>query len=222
MQLSVIIFRRLGFYVAPVFLFLNLSANTVSVLGLVVGLFSAGLIFYEYIISGIIFYVLVSILDHVDGTIARAKGQATFYGRFLDGLFGIITISCVNLSLAALIENNGGPTFIVWLGIISAVLIPLYSLILDRYSTFVRWIKEEGNKIETKPYLRPKMSSLINILSDAQYIIIFALPFYFLKNYWTLVLCVYFLIWILMGLYTLFYATKSASKNFRISANPHR
>ena len=121
-RIVVVFFRKLGFYIAPIFLFTNVSANKITTLGLILGLLASGLIWNQNVIIGIIVYFFVVLLDHVDGTIARIKGEATFYGRFIDGFFGIVIDSSIKLSLCALILKENGFDIIVWIGITSSVL----------------------------------------------------------------------------------------------------
>ena len=167
-----------------------------------------------------IFFVVL--LDHVDGTVARSKGEATFYGRFIDGFFGIVIDSSIRLALSALVAQKNGLDIIVWLGITSSVLTPLHQLFYDRYSTFVRWIREKGHRIKTKPYLLPSLSRLYIIFVDVQSILLFSLPFYFSSNYYEWILLIYFSINISLALYTLIYYTKFAYTHFQINAKPHR
>ena len=218
----IVFFRELGFYITPIFLFMNVTANKITTLGLILGLVAAALIWNQNVIMGIVVYFIVVLLDHVDGTVSRIKGEATFYGRFIDGFFGIVIESSLKLSLSALVAQKNGLDIIVWSGIVSSVLTPLHHLFYDRYSTFVRWIKEEGHTLKTKPYIRPSMSGLFNTLSDAQSILIFSLPVYFLSDYWEWIILIYFLLNIYLALYTLIYYTKSAYVYFRINAKPHR
>ena len=221
-RVVIIFFRELGFLISPLFLLLNVSANKITTLSLILGLLSSVLLWNQYVVFGVIVYFFVVLFDHVDGTVARIKGEATFYGRFIDGFFGIAIDSSIKLSLCALIIKENGFDIIVWIGISSSVLTPFHHLFYDRYSTFVRWIKEEGNSINTKPYLRPSIAGIFNTLSDVQSIILFSLPIYFSSNYFEWILLVYFLINIYLALYTLIYYTNSAYKYFRINAKPHR
>jgi len=222
-QVILVFFRKLGFYAAPIFLWMNISANTITTLGLILGILASALIWNQSIIFGILVYFIVVLLDHVDGTIARVKKEATFYGRFIDGFFGIITYSILRMVLSFLVVHKNGLDIIVWIGIVSAVLTPMHHLFYDRYSTFVRWIKDEGHNVETKPYLRPNAPRSTNIINDLQHILLFGLPiYYYFTDYWDWVLLTYFLLNIYLAIHTLIYYTKSAYTHFRVSAKPHR
>ena len=223
MEITPVFFRTLGFYVAPIFLVAGVSANTITVTGLILGLLASALIWSQKVFLGIVIVFLVYLLDYIDGTVARTKDEATFYGRFIDGFFGIIFHSVLRLGLSALIAEDDGLTPIVWLGIFSSVLCPMHFLFYDRYSAFVRWIKEEGHAVGTKPYLIPNAPRVMNIINDVQHILLFSLPLYYYRSdYWVWILSLYFALNIYMAFYALFSHTKSASLHFRISAKPHR
>ncbi len=89
-ELKIVIFRNLGFYVTPFFLWINLTANQITILGLFFGIVASWLIWTESLFMGIGIFFLVILLDHVDGTVARVRDEATFLGRFIDGFCGIV------------------------------------------------------------------------------------------------------------------------------------
>ena len=222
-QLYVLFFRMLGFYVAPLFLKLNVSANKVSLLGLLIGLIASGLILSGNVFSGIVAYFFAVLLDHVDGTIARVNNVATFFGRFIDGFIGIILVTVIRLSLSVLLTKTYGLNLIVWLGIISTIFSPMHYLFYDRYSAFSRWINEEHPNENIKPYLRGSMPLYYNKINDLQNILLLCLPLYFyFTNFYEYFLLIYFLLNIYMAIHTFYIYTLSAYKNFIIPAKPHR
>jgi len=222
-QLYVIFFRMLGFYAAPFFLMLNVSANKVSFFGLLLGLISSGLILSGYVFLGIVTYFFAVLLDHVDGVIARVNNTATFYGRFIDGFIGIIIVTLIRLSLSVLLAKNYGLNLIVWFGIISAILSPMHYLFFDRYSTFSRWINEEHPGKNIKPYLRGSLPVYYNKINDFQNISLLCIPlFYNFTNFFEYFLLAYFLVNIYLAVHTIYIHTISAYKNFVLPANPHR
>ena len=162
-QLYVIFFRMLGFYAAPFFLMLNVSANKVSFFGLLLGLISSGLILSGYVFFGIVAYFFAVLLDHVDGVIARVNNTATFYGRFIDGFIGIIIVTLIRLSLSVLLTKNYGLNLIVWFGIISTILSPMHYLFFDRYIL----------NISSSDFIRPDISVFISKYSCSALINLF-------------------------------------------------
>jgi len=222
-QLKVLFFRRLGFYITPFFLMMNVSANKITFLGLFIGIVASLLIWTGNVFIGIVAYFFVVLLDHVDGTVARVRGEATFFGRFIDGYFDIVVDSCIRLAISALIAGTYGISWIVWLGIVSTILIPMHFLFYDRYSAFSRWINEEHPQVKIKPYLRGEKPMYFNIVEDVQILLLFCLPLYFYSaTYSYVLLSIYFILNIYMAIYTLYTYTLSAYKNFIISAKPHR
>ena len=84
--------RVVAWYVTPIFYYLRLSPNSISVIALLTGLYGSLLVFQNganHIGYGVIFFILSVIIDHCDGNIARLKNIPTFFGRFMDGLFDI-------------------------------------------------------------------------------------------------------------------------------------
>jgi len=221
-QLIVLIFRELGYYISPLFMIINVSANKITVLGLILGLFAAALIWNGYLFLGVLFLFVEVILDHVDGTIARVRGESTFFGRFMDGFCGIIVSTFTKLSLSGFVVSIYGFNSLAWLGIITTVLTPMHYLFYDRYSAFARWINEEHKNIHIKPYLRGEMPAYFNKLNDIQLILLFALPLFYHFNVDQLCISIYFLLNFYLALHTLFVYSFSAYKNFVIEAKPHR
>ena len=83
----------------PLALRLGISANMVSVVGLVLGMLAAFCYWHwddwRFATAGFILCISCLIADGLDGMVARATGTASPFGRFLDGLcdhgvFGII------------------------------------------------------------------------------------------------------------------------------------
>jgi len=222
-SIIIMFFRWLSFYVTPIFVIFNLSANIVTTLGLISGLVAAILISIKYLFLGYVFFFIAVLLDHVDGNLARYKGESTFYGRFLDGFYGIVITSAMQISLAIFAAQNSGYGALQWTGVLAAVLTPMHHLFYDRYSTYVRWIKEEGHVIQTKPYIRSNMSWSFYISDNIQNVLVFFWPlFYYFAYYWELCLFVYFILNIYLAINTLFKHTIAAKLHFNVSAKDHR
>ena len=173
------IFKIIGVYVTPLFIYLKCSANITTVIALIVGL-SAGIthmIFgYESYHICISLYLLSVLIDYCDGNIARLTNTPSFFGRFIDGLFDILVIGFLQISIFYNIFTdytsykdihdffNYDVVFIV--AIISIFSTPIQHLIYDRYSAFIRWINAEHG-IDLKPSLRYEISfKIINLLDD--------------------------------------------------------
>ena len=222
-SIVIIFFRWLSFYTTPIFIFLKVSANLVTTFSLLFGIVAAILICLNNLYIGYLFYFISVLFDHIDGNIARYKGQSTFFGRFIDGFFGIVIISFLHISFAFFLSNNSNNEILPWVAILVAVLTPMHHLFYDRYSTFVRWIKEEGQKIETLPYIRSNMSWSFYLSDNLQKILLYVWPFLFYYNfYWELCILIYLVLNIFLALSTLIKHTLAAKKNFSLSAKSHR
>jgi len=79
--------RPVSFLLAPIFILLNISANSVTFLSFLIGIMA---LFFgaqgEFILSAV-FYNLFLIFDCVDGTVARVT-QSTRQGEYLDAITG--------------------------------------------------------------------------------------------------------------------------------------
>ncbi len=85
------IIRPLSFYLAVPFIYLNFSANQVTILGLIFGLAGDLLLTTGQHLTmsiGVAFIYLAILLDFVDGNIARYRNSSTYFGKFIDGVFG--------------------------------------------------------------------------------------------------------------------------------------
>ena len=222
-SIIILFFRWLSFYVTPFFIIINISANIVTIFSLIFGLVSAIIICFNYLFFGYAFYFIAVLLDHVDGNIARYKGESTFYGRFIDGFYGIVITSAMQISFAVFAAENSAYITLQWFGVLAAVFTPMHHLFYDRYSTFVRWIKEEGHIIKTKPYIRSNMSWSFYISDNIQKILLFLWPVcYYYGYYWELCLLIYFILNIYLAINALFKHTIAAKSNFIVSAKSHR
>ena len=183
--------RVIAWYVTPIFYYLRLSPNSISVIALLTGLYGSLLIFQngiDYIGYGVILFILSVIIDHCDGNIARLKNIPTFFGRFMDGLFDIIVVGVFQCSLfyVFVFDNNFNLSFLTInnnvlsiMIIISIFFTPIQHLIYDRYSAYTRWIKED-HSLNIQPTLRREISFVyIDIINDIQLILLILMPFYF-------------------------------------------
>lgn len=77
----------------------SVSADSVTIASFIVGLISAGLIVYGYLISGLILLLLSRVGDGLDGAVAR-HSQTTDFGGFLDivldfAFYGLIPLAFI-------------------------------------------------------------------------------------------------------------------------------
>jgi phosphatidylglycerophosphate synthase len=91
------LFRPVSFYLTFFALKITENPAKVALFGFILGLAGCILLACASIISiwpGIIFILLYSVSDAVDGNIARTTQNVTLFGKYLDGLLGDIIDGC--------------------------------------------------------------------------------------------------------------------------------
>ncbi len=77
----------------------NISANSITLLGFLIGLVAASFISFKYYLLGIILIIINRFFDGLDGAIARKKGSTSF-GGYLDITCDFIFYSAVIIGFA--------------------------------------------------------------------------------------------------------------------------
>ena len=223
------IFKIVGGYVTPLFIYLKCSANITTVIALLVGL-SAGIIYllfgYESYYICISLYLLSILIDYCDGNIARLTNTPSFFGRFIDGLFDILVIGFFQISIFYNIVSDYTSyediyalfnyDTILMIVTTSIFLTPIQHLIYDRYSAFIRWINTEHG-VDLKPTLRYEISfKIINLLDDI------CLLCLILGLFWVQLFIAYFIINLVLSFYLIAIHIFFADKYMKIYADDHR
>jgi hypothetical protein len=108
----VYIIRHFSIYITRIFLFARISANQTSALSLLFGL--VGCLFLIkmlpwYIFIGSISLIIHTLLDFVDGEVARYSNKGTLTGKYLDDVNHSITVPmllfCTSFGLYGVIDN---------------------------------------------------------------------------------------------------------------------
>ena len=102
--------------IVRVALALHVTANTVTVLGLLIVVIAALLIASGSLLAGALVLMAGSLLDAVDGALARATGGGTPFGGFLDSTLDRAGEAIVYLAIAAHYLQGNTPTWpvIAW------------------------------------------------------------------------------------------------------------
>ncbi len=103
---------------------LKISANVVSVLGLLAGLL-AGFLYYHqsnttYVVAAFAAMVAWHIFDGADGKIARATNTASAFGRILDGICDHLVFGAVYIAFVLYALANGASNMVWGLALFSA------------------------------------------------------------------------------------------------------
>jgi len=128
----------------PRALALGISANTVSIVGLICGL-AAALAYAEWnrpamALIGLVFSVAWLIADGLDGMIARATGTASALGRALDGLCDHGVFALLYVALAWSIGTPGAWALAIAAAVAHAVQSSLYEGERARFHRRVRGV----------------------------------------------------------------------------------
>jgi len=213
--------RFLSYYVTFLFLKLNISSNATTYLNFILGI----VMFIFFIKSTFLFYIFaiiilffIYILDCVDGNISRLKKTSSFYGRFIDSLFGIIVNSLIIFGLSVFCNSALNNEILFYFGVISACIAPFGHFIFDMYSALARWQNSNcRNKI--KPYIwKNKNKKIIFFIKDTQYFSIMFSPFFLNTNYIYIILYYYFISNILFNIYMIILHVKESSKQMNVFA----
>ena len=151
------VLRRLSFWITPLFLKCNISANQVSVLAIVTAILAAILIAlgnYPILIAGVILMQFWLVLDCADGNIARYRNTFTRSGRFLEDIEDCLVTALLFSSIGiAASKMPGYIPFItkiysyhfVILGILSSFVVIFRKLIFRNFQIIFWEGKEEKN-----------------------------------------------------------------------------
>src|SRR5918993_1353840 len=91
---------------------------------------------WDYAITFVL-YCIVGITDYFDGYLARAQGQISRLGQFLDPIADKIMVAAVIVMLAASRKANGEPPIIQDLNVIPALVILLREIIVSGLREFL-------------------------------------------------------------------------------------
>jgi phosphatidylglycerophosphate synthase len=179
------IFRQIGTLISPAFIILRLHPTSINFINLFLGVIAFLVVYFneEFLNYSILVFYLSVLVDNTDGNVARYTKVASFYGRFMDGIFDILVAGFLRLSIFYFILRNYNYDILIILSLLSILFIPITHLYYDRYSAIVRW-SNHLNKTKLKPYIRNKYGKNINfLLIDIQhFILFFILIFYQSKS----------------------------------------
>jgi len=207
-SISQVIFCRISYLITPIFIYLKITPNIITLLNFIVSIFSIVLIFLGDVIFfnyGIFLYFLYRVVDFCDGGVARHKNISTFYGRFIDAVADIFFNSFILFSLSFFAYQYFDSKILLITGIVASILTSYDSFIYDKYSSLARWSNSQ-NKKKILPYIKktflPKISFMYN---DIITITILLLPFLIVSSklfYFAFFLV--FIVFILSALQTFF------------------
>jgi len=142
--------------IVHVALALHLTANMVTVLGLVIVVVAALLIGSGSLLAGAVILMGGSLLDAVDGALARASGGGTPFGGFLDSTLDRAGEAIVYLAVAAYYLQGSAPTWPVL-----AAFVALAGSFMVSYSR----ARAEGIGVSAAVGIAPRTERLVLIIA---------------------------------------------------------
>ena len=166
------IMRKFSIIFTLFFVKINITANQVSSLSIVLGIISAFLFMkgtYTYYLLASLFLFLWFVLDHSDGEVARYKKQKSNLGHFLDKMMHSVIHPLVFLGIGFGLYNSSENLYWLIFGIISSFCLFLIDLTnLNKLETQVSKNLVEKDKIKTyKKFFK------FNFIYQFQWIFIF-------------------------------------------------
>jgi CDP-diacylglycerol--glycerol-3-phosphate 3-phosphatidyltransferase len=135
---------------------LHVTANTVTVLGLLIVVVAAWVIGSGGLLAGALILFGGSLLDAVDGAIARATGGGTAFGGFLDSTLDRASEAIVYLAIAMYYLSEPAPTWPVL-----AAFLALAGSFMVSYSR----ARAEGIGISAAIGLAPRTERLVLVIA---------------------------------------------------------
>lgn len=135
---------------------MHVTANTVTVLGLAITVAAAVLIGSGGLLAGALILMGGSLLDAVDGALARATGGGTPFGGFLDSTIDRASEAIVYLGIAAYYLQGTAPTWPVL-----AAFIALAGSFMVSYSR----ARAEGIGISAAVGIAPRTERLVLVIA---------------------------------------------------------
>jgi CDP-diacylglycerol--glycerol-3-phosphate 3-phosphatidyltransferase len=101
----------------------GITPNTISVITLALNAIVAVIIAAGYLLPGGILVLLVGLLDSLDGAVARASGQATIFGAFLDSTLDRYAEAFLFLAVVYHFQSDGVTVLLSFIALVGSVLV---------------------------------------------------------------------------------------------------
>ena len=136
---------------------LGITANTITVIGLLITTAAAILIGTGYLFIGAAVLLAGSVLDAVDGAIARAQGGGTAFGSFLDSTLDRAGEAILYLGLATFLLRTMAEPMLPVLGVIVAL--------AGSFIVSYAHARAQGIGVEASVGLAPRTERLVLIIA---------------------------------------------------------
>ena len=141
---SAYLYRPISFYATVPFVRWGWTPNQVTALGVGIAVIGAGLLAsgrYDFAVVGSLCCAIQTILDYVDGNIARLRGSSSHIGKFVDGIadtsVNVLIVIAVGIGIymgGDALVPSGSPVRAAFLlgGALTAILMTLQALLVFR------------------------------------------------------------------------------------------
>ena len=155
--LNILIFRRISIYVVKICVYLRVTPNMLTYVGLALNILAAILFFtavYKLQLIGLIPFLVAKVLDCADGQLARLTKQTSKFGAFIDPFIDRISdiLILASLSYASYVIND------------SYVAASLYAVLVSLW--FISAYLAKENNITATGVLKNANSKLPNYLRN--------------------------------------------------------
>ncbi len=146
-------YRPVGYAIARVSQFLNLSPTGVTIISILVGMFAGHLFYYTDIqtnVIGMILLVIAEAMDSADGQLARMTKTFSRAGRFLDGFGGNLMFVSIYFHICLRTVHGGGSPWIFAVALLSGLSHSFQCAMADYYrNAYLRFVHgEKRNELE--------------------------------------------------------------------------
>jgi phosphatidylglycerophosphate synthase len=157
---SELIFRPLAHLVVLVLAPLRVPPPAVVVVGTAIGLGAAGVIWSGNLILAAVLLQVKTVLDNADGQLARATGQVTVFGRYLDSESDLLVNGFVFAAL-------GSATGRWWLAAVAFVVVTL--VLSTDFELRLLYLRERGEPRESRPAATGAAAAVLGRVYDVVY-----------------------------------------------------
>ena len=158
--------RFLGLFIAKAARRINLTPTQVTMMSMLSGMIGGGLLLFQnnvlVIVVASLFITIAGLLDSADGQLARLTGQATEFGRILDGTVdSVVFVSCYIGATSFFVFGENGNVLYVPLAMAAGYLHMMKSAIYDFYKNqmLLYYGNFEENRAESVVRLTQQMKS---------------------------------------------------------------
>lgn len=124
--------RPFAKYFTPKLVDTSVTPIHITLLFGVCGIISIVLLFQKQVVLAGLFLVLKSIIDAMDGELARLKKKPSYVGRYLDSVFDNLLNLALFISFAILVQTS------IWWGILAYACVQLQGTFFNYYYVIIR------------------------------------------------------------------------------------